>query len=160
MTELQKKVDEIVDRYGASEAWLLAMLQDIQAEFNYLPRKALEHVAERVGVPLVRISGLATFFAAFSLKPRGKHICQVCMGTACHVRGAPRLVDELERELGVKPGETSSDGLFTVETVNCVGACAMGPLVILDGDYHGLMTPTSLQKLVRKVRAQEEKTQS
>ncbi len=159
MSDLQKKVDEIVDRYDASPSWLLAMLQDIQAEYNYLPRKALEHVAERVGVPLTRVSGLATFFAAFSLKPRGKHVCQVCMGTACHVRGAPRLVDEFERELGVVPGETSADGLFTVETVNCVGACAMGPVVVVDGVYHGDMTPTAVQKLVRRLRKEERAAQ-
>ncbi len=143
------QVDQIVDRYGADKSSLLAILQDIQEEANWLPREALTHVCERVGVPLAHVYRLATFFQAFSLEPRGKHICTVCMGTACHVRGAPMLVDKLERDLGIPSGGTSEDLEYTLEAVNCVGACALGPLVIVDGDYHGNMTNAKLDKVLK-----------
>lgn len=145
-------VDQIVDRYQRSPAALLAILQDIQARENWLPREALCRVAERLQVPLTRVYGMATFFRAFSLKPRGKHICTVCMGTACHVRGAPKLVEKIERDMKVKVGETTPDMQFTLETVNCVGTCAIGPLVILDGTYHGNMTTAKLGKLLESTR--------
>ena len=142
------RVDEIVDGYGADKTSLLAILQDIQAEENWLPREALTRVSERVGVSMAHIYRLATFFQAFSLEPRGKHICTVCFGTACHVRGAPMLVDKLERDLGIPAGGTSEDKEYSLETVNCVGACALGPLVIVDGEYHGNMSSAKLDKVL------------
>jgi len=154
---MEQTVDAILDRYGNQESELLAVLMDIQSEYNYLPRPALEHVAERMGVARARIHYMATFFGAFSLKERGKHICTVCMGTACHVRGAPMLVEELERVLGVKAGETTEDKMFTVETVNCVGACALGPLLIMDGEYHGNQTSSKMERLIKKVRKADAK---
>ncbi len=154
---MQRTVDGILDRYGNDEAELLAVLMDIQAEFNYLPRPALERVSERMGVSRSRINYMATFFSAFSLKERGKHICTVCMGTACHVRGAPMLVDEFERILDVKAGETTEDKQFTVETVNCVGACALGPLVIVDGEYYGNQKSAQIERLIKKVRKADAK---
>lgn len=147
-----KKVDEIIDRYNAEESSLLAMMQDIQGEVNYLPKEALERVAQRVKVPIAHLYRIATFFHAFSLEPRGKHVCQVCMGTACHVRGAPMILDEMSRELGVKPGETTKDNQFTLETVNCVGACALGPLVIVNGKYHGKITTADIKEVVDEYR--------
>ncbi len=152
MSDLQTKVDEIVERYGGKSSNILAVLQDIQAEFNWLPKEALQRVSKKMDVPMTRISGLATFYAAFHLEPRGKHVCQVCMGTACHVRGAPRILDELERELGIEAGETTKDMQFSIETVNCVGACAMGPLVVVNGEYHGSMTPAGVQKMIKKIQ--------
>ena len=149
-------VDRIVDQYQGRATALLAILQDIQARENWLPREALARVAERLQVPLTRVYGMATFFRAFSLKPRGKHICTVCMGTACHVRGAPRLVEKIERDKKIKAGETTPDLEFTLETVNCVGACALGPLVILDGTYHGNMTPARLDKVLQGIGRSEE----
>ena len=143
------RVDEIIDRYGSDKTSLLAILQDIQSEEHWLPREALERVCERVGVTMSHLYRLATFFQAFSLEPRGRHIYTVCMGTACHVRGAPMLVDHLERQLGVEAGQTSSDLEVTLETVNCVGACALGPLVIVDGKYHGTMTSKKLDKVLK-----------
>ncbi len=145
------KVDRIVDKYQGSATALLPILQDIQAQENWLPREALERVADKLQVPLTRVYGMATFFRAFSLKPRGKHICTVCMGTACHVRGAPKLVEKIERDMKVKSGETTADMEFTLETVNCVGACALGPLVILDGTYHGNITSPKLDKVLKGV---------
>jgi NADH:ubiquinone oxidoreductase subunit E len=149
------KVDTIVDGYGADPASLLAIMQDVQDAAHYLPREVVEHVAKRLSVPVARIYGMATFFGSFHLEPRGKHICTVCMGTACHVRGAARLVEQLERDLKIKSGGTTADMQFTVEEVNCVGACALGPLVILDGEYHGNMTSGQLTKVVEKLRKEE-----
>jgi NADH-quinone oxidoreductase subunit E len=149
------KVDGIIDGYGADATALLAILQDVQGSANYLPREAVDHIAKRLGVPLSRIYSMATFFEAFHLEPRGRHICTVCMGTACHVRGAKRLVEQLERDLEVSSGQTTADMQFTIEEVNCVGACALGPLVIVDGEYHGNMTSDRLTKLVKGMRKAE-----
>jgi NADH-quinone oxidoreductase subunit E len=146
------KVDTIIERHGADSTALLAIMQDVQEELRYLPRPAMERVADKLGIPITRVYQMATFFEAFHLEPRGKHICTVCMGTACHVRGAPKLVDQLERDLKVKSGGTTSDMMFTVEEVNCVGACALGPLVIVDGEYHGNMTTNSLSKVITSMK--------
>jgi len=146
------KVDSIIDGYGTDAAALLAILQDVQAEANHLPREAMDRIAARLGVPLSRIYSMATFFETFHLEPRGRHICTVCMGTACHVRGAKRLVEQLERDLEISSGQTTADMQFTIEEVNCVGACALGPLVIVDGEYHGNMTSDRLSKVVKAVR--------
>ena len=129
-------VARIVDRHNSQQGALISVLEDIQAEYNYLPRDALEIVAESTGRSLVDIYGVATFYRSFSLKPRGKHVACVCMGTACHVRGAKQILDSFEKELGVEAGETSDDGEFTLSTVNCLGACALAPVAVVDGDYY------------------------
>lgn len=151
------KVDTIIDSYDAQGSSLLAIMQDVQDEARYLPREAMERISERLSVPIARVYQMATFFESFHLEPRGKHICTVCMGTACHVRGATRLVEELERDLDIPSGGTTEDLMFTIEEVNCVGACALGPLVIIDGDYHGNMTSNRLQKVVKKIHKAEVK---
>ncbi|MDJ0763930.1 MAG: NAD(P)H-dependent oxidoreductase subunit E [Myxococcota bacterium] len=151
------QVDAIVDRYDAAPSSLLAIMQDVQDEARYLPRDAMARIATRLDVPIARVYQMATFFESFHLEPRGKHICTVCMGTACHVRGASRLVEQLERDLDIGSGQTTADMMFTIEEVNCVGACALGPLVIVDGEYHGNMTSGSLQKVVKKMRKAETK---
>jgi NADH-quinone oxidoreductase subunit E len=145
-------LDGILKRHNYSDANLLAILQDIQDEENWLPRETLENVAGRLDVPMTRVYRLATFFKSLSLEPRGRHICQVCIGTTCHVRGAPRLVDKIELEMKVKAGETTEDMLFTMETVGCVGACALGPLVVLDKQYHGNLTVEGLGKIIKKIK--------
>ena len=147
-----ERVDAIIDRYEARPASLLAIMQDVQDQENYLPREAVNRIAVRLEIPLSRIYAMATFFESFHLEPRGEHICTVCMGTACHVRGARRLVEQLERDLGIPSGATTEDLSFTIEEVNCVGACALGPLVIIDGKYHGSMTSGKLTKVVGKLR--------
>lgn len=148
--DIIRDTDEIVDRYSARVAGSIGMLQDLQARFGHLPREALTRMAERLDVPLSRIFGLATFYRAFSLTPRGKHHLCVCLGTACHVRGAAGLVEEVERTLGVKPGETTDDNAFTLEAVNCLGACALGPLLTIDGEYFGKMTPKRVAPVIKK----------
>jgi NADH-quinone oxidoreductase subunit E len=138
------EVDEIVARYRGDESALIQILLDIQREYYWLPKEALLKLSERLEVPLNRIYHIATFYKAFSLTPRGRHQVMVCMGTACYIRGAPQLLDKVEEILKLKPGETSSDMRFTLTTVNCLGCCALGPVVVVDGEYHGRLAPAKL----------------
>lgn len=131
---------------------LIEVLQDVQAASGYVSEEAIRAISDQLGVPLIEVYRVASFYKAFSLEPRGRHLVLVCMGTACHVRGAPRMLDEVLGQLDVAPGETTEDGLFTVETVNCLGACALGPVVVVDGEYHDHMTPGKLRKLIRSLR--------
>lgn len=122
MTIDESRLNSIIDAYNAEQGSLISILQDIQAEYTYLPMDALEYVARRLNIPRVQVFGVATFFKAFSLKPRGRQLLHVCMGTACHVRGSEKVKEALERKLGIKAGDTTPDGEYTLETVNCVGA--------------------------------------
>ncbi len=149
------RVDEIVDRYGCERSGLMGILQEVQTEYNWLPKETLCRVAERLNLPLVEVFGAVTFYRAFSLKPRGKHMVTVCVGTACHVRGAPRVLGELQKRLHVLPGETTEDKQFTLETVNCLGACALGPVVVVDEAYHGHMTAKKVEPLIEDVRSRD-----
>ena len=143
---------EIVKKHGRDKSALIAVLQDIQGTLNYLPKEALKAAGKYLGIPFSRVYEVATFYNAFSLKPRGEHICKICMGTACHVRGAASIQDKMERTLGIKPGETTSDHKFSLETVNCVGACALGPVVVIDTEYHGQMTMNKVDKIIDKLK--------
>jgi len=145
-----EKVDEIVDSYDADKEYLIQVLQDITSEYNYLPELCLRRISQRINVPLSEVFEVTTFYKAFSLEPRGKHLIHVCLGTACHVRGAPQILQRIERKLNMKSGETSEDLMFTLETVNCLGACALGPVVVIDGQYHGQMTQAKVEKLLAK----------
>ena len=145
-----QKVAVIVSKYGGNRDSLISILQDIQSENRYLPEDALRAVASQLDLPLIQVYGVATFFKAFSLKPRGEHIVSVCLGTACHVRGAPAVLDEVRRQLGIEPGETTEDMRFSLETVNCLGACALGPIVVVDDKYHGQIGPGKVKKVLRK----------
>ena len=136
-----EKVTRVLQKHQYDKALLVDILQDTQAEIGYLPKEALEEVSRGLEVPQSRVYSVATFFKAFSLKPRGRHLINVCMGTACHVRGAVKVLEKVEQELGIKTGETTGDLKFTLETVNCVGSCALGPMVIIGEDYHGEMSP-------------------
>lgn len=147
------KVNDVLGRYPKGDARALVnILHDIQAEFRYLPEDALKETANHLGISEAQVYGVVTFYEGFHLEPRGEHVCTVCMGTACHVRGAPRLVEQAERDLEIKSGNTTSDLSFTLEHVNCVGACALGPLVILDGEYHGHVSPDKLSRKLRKLK--------
>jgi NADH:ubiquinone oxidoreductase subunit E len=150
------KVETLLEGKGARPFDVMEALQDIQEEFRYLPEEAMCRVSEALEVPLVEVFRLANFYAAFSLKPRGRHLITVCQGTACHVQGSPRLVEEVLAQLDVQAGETTQDGAFTVETVNCVGACALAPVVIIDGKYYDHMTPAKLRDLLESVRQQDQ----
>jgi NADH-quinone oxidoreductase subunit E len=144
-----EKVDSIIDSYADKKEQLISLLQDIQAEFNYLPQDVLVRVSQKLDIPVSQVFSVATFFRAFSLKPRGRHLVTVCLGTACHVRGGQRLVDKIERDYGIKPGETSEDARFTLETVNCLGCCALGPVVVVDGKYESRMNADKLDRVLR-----------
>ena len=152
----RQALERILERNGRDPTLLLAMLQDIQEVAGYLPRTWLSALAAALDLPETRVYRMATFFRALSLVPRGAHVCTVCLGTACHVRGAPRLVEKIERDFSIRAGQTTPDMKFTLETVNCVGACALGPLVILDGTYHGNMTPARLDKVLQGIGRCEE----
>ena len=142
---------KIVKKHGGDKSAMIAVLQDIQEAFNYLPKEALKTAAKAMNVPFSRVYEAATFYTAFSLKPRGENIVKICMGTACHVRGASALEDKFERKLGIKPGETTKDNKFSLETVNCVGACALGPVVVINTEYHGQMTMKKIDKIIDKI---------
>ena len=148
-----KLVGRVLETYEKGDSGALVnILHDLQAEFRYLPEPALVQAAEYLEVPVSQVFGVATFYDGFHLEPRGKHICTVCMGTACHVRGAERLVEQLERDFEIPAGSTTEDLQVTLEQVSCVGACALGPLVIVDGKYHGHMTTSGVSKLAKKVK--------
>ncbi|MBM4040967.1 MAG: NAD(P)H-dependent oxidoreductase subunit E [Planctomycetes bacterium] len=144
------------ERLSANGDGLISILEEIQEQYGYLPERALRAVAETTGRSLVDVYGVATFYRAFSLRPRGKHLVSVCLGTACHVRGAPVTLGEFERQLGVKAGETTEDGEFTLETVNCLGACALGPIVVVDGRYFSNVRTAKAREIIRRVRANPE----
>jgi NADH-quinone oxidoreductase subunit E len=145
-------VDEIIDGYQADPTCTLAILQDVQAEYNYLPREAITRTAERLGATLGEVYRMATFFRAFSLEPKGEYTIKVCMGTACHVRGALQILERFERDLGLKAGETSQDLKFTLEVVMCLGACALGPVVVVNDEAHGEMSPDKAKALVAQLK--------
>jgi len=147
-----RKVDEIIDSYNSDRSSTLAILQDVQAEYKYLPRGALKLMAERLGVPLGEVYRMATFFRAFSLEPRGEHHIQVCLGTACHVRGGVQVLEQLERDLYIKAGQTTLDGKFSLEVVRCLGACALGPLILVDAQPYAQMTPAKIKKILAPLR--------
>jgi NADH-quinone oxidoreductase subunit E len=144
----KQKVKATLDRYQRDPGMLVSVLQDIQAEYNYLPKKALVQVSQGLDIPLTQVYSVASFFKAFSLKPKGRHLINVCLGTACHVRGAVRVLEEIERELGINPGETTEDLKYTLERVNCVGACALGPVVTVDGRYSGQVRTDKVKTLL------------
>jgi NADH-quinone oxidoreductase subunit E len=143
------KIDGIIRQYGARESAILAILQDIQAEEKYLPKETLEYVSQRMQIPLGQVFRIATFYNALSLKPRGRHKIDVCLGTACHVRGGERILSKLERDLGVSVGETTKDKRFTLETVHCVGCCSLGPVAVIDGDVHGRLSQDKVPALLK-----------
>ena len=138
----------ILEKHTEERGRLTAVLEEIQDKYGYLPEEALRTVSEATGRSLVDIYGVATFYHSFSLKPRGKHLVSVCLGTACHVRGAPKVAEELKAQLGIEPGETTPDKEFTLETVNCLGACALGPVVVIDGRYFSKVRRSKVRALL------------
>ena len=131
---------------------LIQALQDIQDRFHWLPPEALGQVAEALGMPLAQVYGVATFYKAFNLTPQGRHVCTVCLGTACHVRGGDAILEQFERTLGISAGQTTPDGDYKLERVNCLGACALAPLVVIDGRYYGRMTEAKVEALLAEAR--------
>lgn len=150
-----QEVYRILKKYNYDPTDVISILQDVQATYRYLPREALVFVSEKLNIPLTRIYHLSTFFRAFSLEPRGWHHIQVCLGTACHVRGSPRILEAMERKLKIRAGQTTPDLGYSLETVNCVGACALGPLVVVNGKSSGKMTPQKAERLIVSLQGEQ-----
>jgi NADH:ubiquinone oxidoreductase subunit E len=144
------RVSEIIERYKGEKGATVAILQDLQEEYHCLPKEALKQVATSLGIPLSQVLRVATFYKAFSLTPRGKYLINVCLGTACHVRGGVRNLEQLQGDLGIQAGETTKDGLFTLEKVYCLGGCALGPLVVIGGKYYSKMNPLRIEAVLRE----------
>jgi len=145
------RIDQIIDKHQAEASSLIQVLLDIQSENRWLPREALERISERLEVPFTRIQHIATFYKAFSLVPKGRHEIHICMGTACHVRGAQNVLDKVEDLTGIKPGETDLDLKFSLETVNCLGCCALGPVMEVDGQIHGKISPAETAEALKNM---------
>jgi NADH-quinone oxidoreductase subunit E len=143
------KIDKIIEKYPSDPSSLIQILLEIQSENHWLPKEAIERVSEKLQVPLNRIQHIATFYKAFSLVPKGRHEIHVCVGTACHVRGAQRVLDRVQDLTGISPGETDLDMKFSLETVNCLGCCALGPVMVVDGEYHGKMAPAKSEDVLK-----------
>ncbi len=157
MTKQETSIDpadahKVLDNYGCDRRSLISILGDIQDKYGYLPESVLRIVAERTGCPLVDVYGVTTFYKFFRLKPRGRHLVSVCLGTACHVRGAPEIVQEFRTRLGIAVDETTEDGEFTLETANCLGACALGPIVVVDGHYFSNVKPAQVDGIISRFR--------
>ena len=150
-------IDAILDNRGAEPFDIMEVLQDVQASYGYLPEEILRQVSASFDVPLIEVFRLANFYKAFSLTPAGASPVTVCTGTACHVRGAPKMLTEVTAQLAIRPGETTEDRAFSLETVNCLGACALGPVVVLDGRYHDHMDPAKLRALLGSVRTADQR---
>jgi NADH-quinone oxidoreductase subunit E len=146
------RIDRIIDKHRAEASSLIQILLEIQGENHWLPEEALERVSEKLQVPISRIRHIATFYKAFSLVPKGRHEVHICMGTACHVRGAKRILDTAQDLTGIKPGETDPDLKFSLETVNCLGCCALGPVMEIDGKTHGKLTPAETSDVLKSYK--------
>jgi NADH-quinone oxidoreductase subunit E len=142
------RLDSIINKYVGQEGVLIQLLLDVQHEFNWIPKEAIMRINKRLKIPVSEIYRVASFYTALSLKPRGRHLVRVCSGTACYVRGGPRILDSVQRIIGIGCGETTKDNKFSLETVNCLGCCALGPVVEIDGQYHGKLSPSSVEKLL------------
>ncbi|MHA2407941.1 MAG: NADH-quinone oxidoreductase subunit NuoE family protein [Candidatus Ranarchaeia archaeon] len=146
------KIDNIMKNHSWEESALISILHEIENLYNYLPTWALRHISEKLNIPMIQVYGVASFYNAFHLTQRGKHLIRVCEGTACHVKGGHRVMEELERKLNVEVGETSKDLNFTLERVNCLGCCALGPIVMVDDNYYGKMSPVKLGPLIKQLK--------
>jgi len=154
-----EKVKSFITKYNHKKSALIGILQEIQAEYNYLPKQALIFVSRQLSIPLIDIIGVATFYSAFSLEPKGEHIIKVCMGTACHVRGGPKILEEFERKLDIRSGHTTDDKQFSLDTVACLGCCAIGPVVVVDDNYHAQTSIRNVDTITKKYRKKENKNE-
>ena len=153
-TDLAPKIAEIIGAYPADQRFALAAMQDMQHAFNYIPEEGLVALAEHLGCAKAQLYSMATFYKALSLTPKGEHIVKICNGTACHLRGAMNLATELKRDLGIDPGETTEDGKFSVELVNCLGSCALAPVMVVDGTYHNKLRVEQIPGIIESYAAQ------
>ncbi|KFD42547.1 hypothetical protein HY02_00140 [Peptococcaceae bacterium SCADC1_2_3] len=144
------KMDEIINKYKGKPGGLIPVLEEVQVALEYLPISVQKRIAEGLNLPLSRVYGVVTFYSFFTMTPRGKHLVRVCLGTACYVRGGKAIAEKIEKEYGVKKGETTADRMFTYETVRCVGACGLGPMVLVDDNVHGRVKPTKIKEILNQ----------
>lgn len=149
-TQEVDRVDQIIDRYVNEDGALIQILLDVQREYNWLPKEALTQISERLEIPVSHMYRVASFYKAMSLTPVGRHLVSVCLGTACHVRGGPKILDKAEQVLGIKDGETTPDQKFTLQRVNCLGCCALGPVMVVDGEAHGKLGVAHVEEVLNK----------
>lgn len=147
--------NEIMEKYPKEKRYTLAILQDIQRKYKYIPKEALVELSKYLNTPISKLYGMATFYKALSLTPKGKNIITVCDGTACHVRSSSVLLDELEKHLQIKTGETTSDGIFSLQTVNCLGSCAIAPVMVINDTYYGKVTPSAIRDILKQYGGEE-----
>ena len=150
-----KEVGKIITEFPKSTESLIPILQEIQEQYNYLSEENIKEVSEKLDLPLQHVFSVATFYNVFSLRPKGRNIVKVCMGSACHVRGSNRILEEIERKLNIKNNEASADGRFSLETVNCLGACALGPIIVINKEYKGHLTPSEVSKMISRESIEE-----
>lgn len=148
----RERLTVVIANWDEGKGSLISLLQRIDAEANYVPPETLPAVADKLQLPLSQVCSVATFYRSVSLSPRGRHRVTCCVGTACHVRGGDRVANEIATQLGIEPGETTPDLAFSFETVNCLGACALGPVVVIDGKYHARMTSAKVRSLLQQVK--------
>jgi NADH-quinone oxidoreductase subunit E len=144
-----KEIEALLDKYKRQPSQLISILHDIQAKYNWLPKETLIQISRSLGIPLSRAYSVASFYKVFKTTPRGRHLVRICLGTACHVRGGVRIMEKAEEVLGVNGGETTPDMKFTLERVNCLGCCALGPVMVVDGEYHGKIVPTKVEEILK-----------
>lgn len=149
VTQEVNRVDQIAGKYAGEEGALIQVLLDVQREYNWLPKDALRRVSERLGIPVSYLYRVASFYKAMSLTPVGRHLVNVCLGTACHVRGGPKILDKVEQLIGIKAGETTPDQRFTLHRVNCLGCCALGPVMVVDGEAHGKLAVAKVDEILK-----------
>ncbi|MGI6066626.1 MAG: NADH-quinone oxidoreductase subunit NuoE [Bacillota bacterium] len=154
--QAKEGTEKLIGKYPADRHFLLAMMQDVQKEFNYLPKESLGLIARYINLPVARVYSMATFYKAFSLVPKGRYCIKVCDGTACHIKGSNVLIDQIYQLLKIKPGETTSDGEFSLETVNCLGACAIAPVMLVNGKVHAKVTSGSLEEIINQYRGADD----
>jgi len=151
------KVDKIIEDCSGEKSALIMILQEIEGLYNYLPAWALRYVSKKLDLPMIQVYGVASFYDAFHLTPRGKHLIRVCLGTACYLRGSARVLEAVERELGVKDGETTPDLMFSLQSVRCLGACALAPVMIIGERYYDKLSPTRVGSILKRVRDEDAK---
>lgn len=149
-TAIQKECEEILKGYPNEPRYILAVMQDMQKKFNYLPSEGLKMLASYTGVPFSRVYAMASFYKAFSLKPKGRYVIRVCDGTACHIKGSETLAEQIYKYLKIRPGETTEDGNFSLETVNCLGACALAPVMVINEKVYGKVTPADIERIIKE----------
>ena len=156
--EMFSYVESVLNKWEKNGSSLISILLEIQSKYNYLPKDALIEVSERLRIPLINVYSVATFYKSFTLKPRGKHLITVCQGTACHVRGTPDVLNEIGKRLKIEVGDTTPDNNFTLETVRCLGTCAIGPVITIDGKYYGQMNSKKVYSILKKYDKKIERT--